>query len=52
MARVEIDESELARLKRVSEIATLIGKDPKARRMLKDAAAIARRVAESDNGKD
>lgn len=41
MAKVEIEESELANLKRVNDVAVLIGKNPKARSMLQEAVALA-----------
>lgn len=41
MARVEIDENEYAELKRVAEVAQLIGKSPEAVRKLHEAVAIA-----------
>lgn len=41
MAKVEIDETELANLKRVNDVAALIGKHPKARAMLQEAVALA-----------
>jgi hypothetical protein len=37
VAKIEIEESELANLKRVNDVATLIGKNPKARAMLQQA---------------
>jgi hypothetical protein len=37
VAKVEIEESDLANLRRVNDVATLIGKNPKARAMLQQA---------------
>jgi hypothetical protein len=37
VAKIEIEESELANLKRVNDVAALIGKNPKARAMLQQA---------------
>jgi hypothetical protein len=37
VAKIEIEESELANLRRVNDVATLIGKNPKARAMLQQA---------------
>lgn len=39
MAKVEIEESELANLRRVNEVAVLLGKNPKTRGMLQAAVA-------------
>lgn len=41
MAKIEIEESELSNLKRVNDVAALIGKNPKARALLQEAVAIA-----------
>ena len=41
MPKVEIEESELANLKRVNDVAALIGKNPKARALLQEAVALA-----------
>jgi hypothetical protein len=41
MAKIEIEESELANLQRVNSVAALIGKNPKARALLQEAVAIA-----------
>lgn len=41
MAKIEIDENEYADLKRVAEVAKVIGANPKAREMLQQAVALA-----------
>jgi hypothetical protein len=41
MPKIEIDENEYAELKRVSDVARVIGNHPKAREMLQQAVAIA-----------
>ncbi len=41
MSKIEIDETELANLKRVNDVAALIGKNPKARALLQEAVALA-----------
>lgn len=41
MPKIEIEESELANLKRVNDVAALIGKNPKARALLQEAVAMA-----------
>lgn len=41
MAKIEVDENEYAELRRVGEVAQLIGKDPKARALLQEAVALA-----------
>lgn len=41
MAKIEIEESELANLQRVNRVAAEIGKNPKARALLQEAVAIA-----------
>jgi hypothetical protein len=41
MAKIEIDENEYAELKRVADVAQMIGKNPEARQRLQEAVAIA-----------
>ncbi len=41
MPKIEIEEAELANLKRVNDVAALIGKNPKARALLQEAVALA-----------
>jgi hypothetical protein len=41
MAKVEIEESELQNLQRVANVATVIGKHPKARALLQEAVSLA-----------
>jgi hypothetical protein len=41
MAKIEIEETELANLKRVNDVAALVGKHPKARALLQEAVALA-----------
>ena len=41
MAKIEIEESELYNLKRVNDVAALIGKHPKARALLQEAVSLA-----------